>query len=84
MEFVSNGALDSLISDQEGELPEVLVYKIARGAAEGMKSLAAQSIVHRDLGMSLLLLLLLLLLSVNYLLALFPSSLSCEKYFTWQ
>jgi serine/threonine protein kinase len=49
MEFLPNGSLDALIADSAQPITETFVWKIARGAAAGMASLASQHVVHRDL-----------------------------------
>jgi serine/threonine protein kinase len=53
MEFLAGGSLDALIADsiesKKFPLADDLIWRLARGIAAGMASLASQNIIHRDL-----------------------------------
>lgn len=53
MELLPGGSLDGLLAKRKvaptNPLPEIELYKLARGIALGMKHLSASGIIHRDL-----------------------------------
>ena len=52
MEFLDGGSLDGWVAangvDSSQQIEEGQLYKLARGIAVGMRHLAAENIVHRD------------------------------------